>query len=262
MLLATALRRHYDHGFEPFRNHCGGSAGLRDHGCRPSPPVDDASPPLELQFLDDPSPKKCPFSIFEFIRAAHGREVVNLLVDGADVDGFSHEDETAKAESTVPTRKLTHKLPGDWFDPLYHKKTHQHNLQKPFSDQVSAFASMFCCFSRLFDVEHIDDAPTAELCAPDDLMSFPDGAHAEEETVLVRHVISPTLGPAVTSPDSGKEKDVLTHGADSTQRTNHITDGTKKCRRKICKAKSRVRSLTPIRDSETSTVEFLSKLGL
>lgn len=117
MLLATALRRHYDHGFEPFRNHCGGSAGLRDHGCRPSPPVDDASPPLELQFLDDPSPKKCPFSIFEFIRAAHGREVVNLLVDGADVDGFSHEDETAKAESTVPTRKLTHKLPGDWFGP-------------------------------------------------------------------------------------------------------------------------------------------------
>mmetsp|Transcript_87392 Transcript_87392/g.154989 ORF Transcript_87392/g.154989 Transcript_87392/m.154989 type:complete len:705 (-) Transcript_87392:95-2209(-) len=88
MLLATALKRHH---------------GLHEVS---------AEHPVECQFLDDPDAVKSPFSIFGFIRAAHGREVA---VPPGD-------EQAARIDNSPATggfggRQLTQKLPGDWFGP-------------------------------------------------------------------------------------------------------------------------------------------------
>lgn len=89
MLLATTLKRLAD--APPKSSRCSG-----------------CSHNIEALFLDDPCRQRCPFSIFSFIRTAHGREVAAL-------------PGTATSDVEAPTgrrrRPLTQKLPGDWFGP-------------------------------------------------------------------------------------------------------------------------------------------------
>lgn len=100
MLLATALKRHFT-----------GSA-------------DD---PIECKFLDDPCATRSPFSIFEFIRAAHGREVA---VPPSETEAAREADacnpggrQGMRSGSSCGVggfrtgRQLTQKMPGDWFGP-------------------------------------------------------------------------------------------------------------------------------------------------
>eukprot|EP00931_Biecheleriopsis_adriatica_P117377 TRINITY_DN928_c0_g3_i1.p1 TRINITY_DN928_c0_g3~~TRINITY_DN928_c0_g3_i1.p1 ORF type:complete len:751 (-),score=190.42 TRINITY_DN928_c0_g3_i1:50-2302(-) len=95
MLLATALKRH---------DHLSESTGEQ---------------PVERRFLDDPSAERSPFSIFEFIRAAHGREVVvppgEEEVSGDRSCGYGSQ--AVVAGGGFGGRQLTQKLPGDWFGP-------------------------------------------------------------------------------------------------------------------------------------------------
>ncbi|CAE8739988.1 unnamed protein product, partial [Polarella glacialis] len=116
MLLATALKRHHSHA------RCEDVVG--DGAFTELTTVSEAQallPKVEQQFLDDPCAESSPFSIFGFIRAAHGREVV---VPPSEED----EDEEAfrvagsdcsrkQVQGSVGARQLTQKLPGDWFGP-------------------------------------------------------------------------------------------------------------------------------------------------
>lgn len=79
--------------------------------------------PLERQFLDDPCSEMSPFSIFGFIRAAHGCEVTappppGSLAEEPDsvLEGVGQAVFHA-ANAALPGRRLTQKLPGDWFGP-------------------------------------------------------------------------------------------------------------------------------------------------
>jgi hypothetical protein len=104
MLLATVLKRHY---------------GVSAHGVTTvhvssgdAPTGTETLAGLERQFLDSPCPKRSPFSIFGFVRAAHGREV-----SAPPSDDMSTGDNEPSMEAPLRTRQLTQKLPGDWFGP-------------------------------------------------------------------------------------------------------------------------------------------------
>lgn len=108
MLLATVLKRHFD---------CDGGFVQRAAGSDGSPGCASEAPDscaLERQFLDDPCPERSPFSIFGFIRTAHGREVT--VPPGEEPAGG--RTAAARAAGASPSRRqLTQKLPGDWFGP-------------------------------------------------------------------------------------------------------------------------------------------------
>lgn len=99
MLLATALKRHSQGSTVSPKSDASGKlrSGSKDGDGHAREAIDASAggveepdeivSRLERQFLDDPDPEGSPFSIFGFIRAAHGRE------------------------------QLTQKRPGDWFGP-------------------------------------------------------------------------------------------------------------------------------------------------
>mmetsp|Transcript_44977 Transcript_44977/g.89040 ORF Transcript_44977/g.89040 Transcript_44977/m.89040 type:complete len:731 (+) Transcript_44977:119-2311(+) len=102
MLLATVLKRHY---------------GVIADGVRTVHAASGDTPSgtdtlVEGQFLDSPCPKRSPFSIFGFVRAAHGREV-----SAPPSDDMGTGDSERSTEAPLHTRQLTQKLPGDWFGP-------------------------------------------------------------------------------------------------------------------------------------------------
>jgi len=103
MLLATVLKRHYGVSADGVTTAHAASddilAGNETPAC------------LERQFLDSPCPKRSPFSIFGFVRAAHGREV-----SAPPNDDMGAGDSKPNTEAPR-TRQLTQKLPGDWFGP-------------------------------------------------------------------------------------------------------------------------------------------------
>eukprot|EP00930_Biecheleria_cincta_P019643 TRINITY_DN14940_c0_g1_i2.p1 TRINITY_DN14940_c0_g1~~TRINITY_DN14940_c0_g1_i2.p1 ORF type:complete len:762 (-),score=139.51 TRINITY_DN14940_c0_g1_i2:70-2292(-) len=100
MLLATALKRHF--------------AGSLDD-------------PIECKFIDDPCATRSPFSIFEFIRAAHGREVAVPPSESEDAKEANASNQGGRqgmrsgsscgAGGFRTGRQLTQKMPGDWFGP-------------------------------------------------------------------------------------------------------------------------------------------------
>lgn len=123
MLLATALKRHAnvskaDQKIVPeVDRQVSGSFHFAD-SAEPTPSN------LWSEFFDDPNQEKCPFSIFGFIRAAHGREITVPLgqESGNDTQGFNPAMTLTGTDGQefAPSRKvrpLTKKLPGDWFGP-------------------------------------------------------------------------------------------------------------------------------------------------
>jgi len=78
----------------------------------------DHPPPFAHEFLDDPCPERSQFSIFRFVRAAHGCEVtVPPWEDPACGFGMAGNIEGGACVGLAPARQLTQKLPGDWFGP-------------------------------------------------------------------------------------------------------------------------------------------------
>jgi len=108
------------------------------------------------QFLDDPCPRRSPFSIFSFIRVARGGEGWAHRYDGDS--GFAtcpngaevsspREDYTTRQASPPPgnrVRQLAQKLPGDWFGPTTISETiaalveGTHGLRETLSVYVNA----------------------------------------------------------------------------------------------------------------------------
>lgn len=145
MLLAAALRRHQE-----FQNKlpmaCKSAPMHARRGAHGTGDVADTRSnfatgrPLERHFFDDPSPERCAFSIYEFVRAAHGQEVTgpghsvdegaglaNVALDDAipcdkrlsrtDSGGCPADNASPRGALALAPRQLTRKLPGDWFGP-------------------------------------------------------------------------------------------------------------------------------------------------
>mmetsp|Transcript_40123 Transcript_40123/g.114690 ORF Transcript_40123/g.114690 Transcript_40123/m.114690 type:complete len:762 (-) Transcript_40123:348-2633(-) len=106
MLLATVLKRHLGIGAPGAFPE--GDCGVDDALTAGSGV--EAACALERQFLDDPCPARSPFSIFSFIRVAHGGEVAVPPVDAVP-------RHTRSRGGPAQPRQLTQKLPGDWFGP-------------------------------------------------------------------------------------------------------------------------------------------------
>jgi len=141
MLLATVLKRHHvdfqssstGPSLPQGEPHCGSEVATRPiqaevrvpddsycslSGSWPCRQMVDYPPPFAQEFLDDPCPERSQFSIFRFIRAAHGCEVtVPPWEDPACVFGMAGNTEDGACVGLAPARQLTQKLPGDWFGP-------------------------------------------------------------------------------------------------------------------------------------------------
>lgn len=115
MLLATALRQH-----EHVRCRVGRDDGLLGPNFNIAR---EGKYPLVLErrFCDDPCAEKYPFSIFAFVRAAHGSDVTAPPSRGEP----SNPDHLTSRVASSSDRRLTQKLPGDWFGPTTISETIQ-----------------------------------------------------------------------------------------------------------------------------------------